>query len=162
MDIKSTLGEGRQLSQDCSPLSLSLLLLLQAGFIPLLKAMTPWTAAYQAPSSMGFSRQEYWSGVPSPSLTLLRCYSIVLLPKCLVAQLCLCNPWDCSPSGSSVDRIFQARILKWVAIFSSRHLPDPGIKFVSPVFPALQADSLPTEPLGKPLLLKYIYKNNFI
>ena len=33
---------------------------------------TPWTAAYQAPPSMGFSRQEYWSGVPSPSL-----YSIV-------------------------------------------------------------------------------------
>ena len=29
--------------------------------------MTPWTAAYQAPLSMGFSRQEYWSGVPSPS-----------------------------------------------------------------------------------------------
>ena len=28
---------------------------------------TPWTAAYQAPLSMGFSRQEYWSGVPSPS-----------------------------------------------------------------------------------------------
>ena len=28
---------------------------------------TPWTAAYQAPSFMGFSRQEYWSGVPSPS-----------------------------------------------------------------------------------------------
>ena len=29
--------------------------------------VTPWTAAYQAPLSMGFSRQEYWSGVPSPS-----------------------------------------------------------------------------------------------
>ena len=28
---------------------------------------TPWSAAYQAPPSMGFSRQEYWSGVPSPS-----------------------------------------------------------------------------------------------
>ena len=28
---------------------------------------TPWTAAYQDPPSMGFSRQEYWSGVPSPS-----------------------------------------------------------------------------------------------
>ena len=28
---------------------------------------TPWTAAYQAPLSMGFSRQEYWSGMPSPS-----------------------------------------------------------------------------------------------
>ena len=30
---------------------------------------TPWTAAFQAPPSMGFSRQEYWSGVPLPSLT---------------------------------------------------------------------------------------------
>ena len=29
--------------------------------------MTPWTVAYQAPPSMGFSRQEYWSGVPLPS-----------------------------------------------------------------------------------------------
>ena len=28
---------------------------------------TPWTAAHQAPPSMGFSRQEYWSGVPFPS-----------------------------------------------------------------------------------------------
>ena len=28
---------------------------------------TPWTAAHQAPPSMGFSRQDYWSGVPSPS-----------------------------------------------------------------------------------------------
>ena len=28
---------------------------------------TPWTTAYQAPLSMGFSRQEYWSGVPLPS-----------------------------------------------------------------------------------------------
>ena len=28
---------------------------------------TPWTAAYQAPPSMGFARQEYWSGVPLPS-----------------------------------------------------------------------------------------------
>ena len=32
-----------------------------------LTPMTPWTAAYQAPLSMGFSRQEYWSGVPLPS-----------------------------------------------------------------------------------------------
>ena len=29
--------------------------------------MTPWTAAYQAPPSMGFAMQEYWSGVPLPS-----------------------------------------------------------------------------------------------
>ena len=33
---------------------------------------TPWTAAHQAPPSMGFSRQEYWSGVPLPSPTLSR------------------------------------------------------------------------------------------
>ena len=32
---------------------------------------TPWTAAYQAPASMGFSRQEYWSGVPLPSSGLV-------------------------------------------------------------------------------------------
>ena len=30
--------------------------------------VTPWTAAFQAPPSMGFSRQEYWSGLPLPSL----------------------------------------------------------------------------------------------
>ena len=30
--------------------------------------VTPWTAAQQAPLSMGFSRQEYWSGLPLPSL----------------------------------------------------------------------------------------------
>ena len=57
---------------------------------------TIWTVARQAPPSMGFSRQEYWSGVPFPS------------------------PGD---------------------------LPDPGIK---PRCPALQADSLPFEPPGKP------------
>ena len=56
--------------------------------------VTPWTVAYQAPLSMGFSRQEHWSGLPFPS------------------------PGD---------------------------LPDPGIE---PRFPALQADTLPSEPPG--------------
>ena len=36
---------------------------------------TPWTAAYQAPPSMGFSRQEYWCGVPLPSLLFNNRYS---------------------------------------------------------------------------------------
>ena len=65
--------------------------------------------------------------------------------KVLVAQSCLilCDPMDCSPPGSSVHGILQARILKWVAIFFSRDLPDPGIK---PRSPALQADSLSSEP----------------
>ena len=58
---------------------------------------TPWTVAYQAPLSMGFSRQEYWSGLPFPS------------------------PED---------------------------LPDPGIK---PQPPALQTDTLLSEPPGKPI-----------
>ena len=56
--------------------------------------VTPWTVAHQAPPSMEFSRQEYWSGLP------------------------FLFPGD---------------------------LPDPGIK---PGSPALQADSLPTEPSG--------------
>ena len=38
---------------------------------------TPWTAAHQAPPSMGFSRQEYWSGVPSPSQL-----SLLAVPYC--------------------------------------------------------------------------------
>ena len=57
---------------------------------------TPWTVACQAPLSMKFSRQEYWSGLPFPS---------------------------------------------------TGDLPDPGIK---PGSPALQADALPSELLGKP------------
>ena len=40
--------------------------------------ITPWTAAYQAPLSMGFSRQEYWSGLPLPSLApILSVYSVI-------------------------------------------------------------------------------------
>ena len=37
---------------------------------------TPWSAAHQAPPSMGFSRQEYWSGVPLPSLIMTLLYMI--------------------------------------------------------------------------------------
>ena len=47
---------------------------------------TPWTTAYQAPLSMGFSRQEYWSGVPSPSLNnqpnnILKSRDIIFLAR---------------------------------------------------------------------------------
>ena len=76
------------------------------------------------------------------------------VPWCVcvsVAQSCptLCDPMGCSPPGSSVHGILQARILEWVAIPFSRDLPDPGIK---PVSPSLWADSLPNEPPGKPQL----------
>ena len=41
---------------------------------------TSWTAAHQAPPSMGFSRQEYWSGVPSPSpFTMLVVHNSIIL-----------------------------------------------------------------------------------
>ena len=75
--------------------------------------------------------------------------------KVLVAQSCLtlCNPVDCSPPGSSVLVILQARILERVAIPSPGDLPNPGIK---PRSPALQADSLPAEPLGKPLIYNVV------
>ena len=51
---------------------------------------TPWTAAYQAPPSMGFSRQEYWSGVPLPSPPFLLYfkvnfrYYVILSPLTLI------------------------------------------------------------------------------
>ena len=71
--------------------------------------------------------------------------------KVLVAQLCpaLCDPMDCSPSGSSVHGIFQARILEWIAMPSSGGLPASGTETESPV---LQADALLPEPPGKPTL----------
>ena len=58
---------------------------------------------------------------------------------------------DCSPPGSSVHGIHQARMLEWVAIPG---LPDPGIK---PKSLTLQADSLPSEPLGKSQHITVIY-----
>ena len=56
------------------------------------------------------------------------------------------TPWTLATPGIFVHGILQAIILEWVAI-SSGDLPDPGIK---PGSPALHANSLPTEPPGKP------------
>ena len=57
---------------------------------------------------------------------------------CSVLQSCLtlCNTMDCSPPGSSVNRILQARILEWLAISFFRGSSNPGIKPTSPVSPA--------------------------
>ena len=65
------------------------------------------------------------------------------LVKVTQSCLTLCDPLDCSPTGSSLHAILQARILEWVAIPFSRNLPNPGIKLRPPT---LQADSLPSEP----------------
>ena len=53
--------------QDPNPLkhSITRLLLLLSLFSCVRLCATPWTVAHQAPPSMGFSRQEYWSGVPT-------------------------------------------------------------------------------------------------
>ena len=77
---------------------------------------------------------------------------------CLVAQSCLtfCDPMDCKLPSSRVHGILQARILQWVAIRFSRKETqelnpetDSGTESRSS---ALQADSLQSEPLGKPTL----------
>ena len=93
---------------------------------------TPWTVAHQAPLSMGFSRQEYWSESPSPSpgdlpdqgwnLSIFH-FRWILYPlshqkvKVKVVQSCptLFNPMD-----NTVYGILQATILEWVAIPFSR------------------------------------------
>ena len=75
---------------------------------------------------MGFSRQEYWSGLPfppkrgpdsgiePPSLTspALAAAAAMSLQSCPI----LCDPMDGSPPGSPVPGILQARTLEWVAI----------------------------------------------
>ena len=68
-----------------------------------------------------------------------------------VTQSCptLCDPMDYSLLGSSLHKIPQARILEWVAFPSPGDLPNPGIEPESPMFPALQVDSLPSEPPEK-------------
>ena len=72
--------------------------------------------------------------------------------KVLVAQSCptLCNPISYSLPGSSVHGILQARILERVTFRSPGDLLNPGIK---PGSPALQAESLSSEPPGKPRIL---------
>ena len=69
-----------------------------------------------------------------------------------VTQLCptLSDPMDCSPPGSSVHELSQARILEWVAFLSPRDLPDPGI---DPLCPALSGGSLPLRHQGLPFKL---------
>ena len=127
---------------------LLLLVLLLSRFSRVRLCATAETAAHQAPPSLGFSRQEHWSGLPFPSLSLsdpqrphglqptrllhpwdspgkntgVGCHFLLQCRKVKseseIAQLCptLSDPMDCSPPGSSVHGIFQARVLEWVAI----------------------------------------------
>ena len=88
---------------------------------------TLWTVARQAPLLTEFSREEYWSGLSCPPpgdfpTKGSNQHLLQFLHESEDTQLCptLCNAMDCSPLGAPVHGIFQAKILGWVAIFSSR------------------------------------------
>ena len=104
-------NKGKELTRRSSLVALLLLLLLSC-FSRVRLCATPKTAAHQAPPSLGFSRQEHWSGCHF----LLQCLAVKSESE--VAQSCLTlrDPVDCSLPGSSVHGIFQARGLEWSAI----------------------------------------------
>ena len=100
-----------------------------------LEFVIPWTIAHQAPLSMGFSRPEYWSGLPflspdnlpdpgikpeSPALagrffTTSATWEAHYVLCVIVSHFQLCDPMDCSLPGSSVRELFQARMLECIA-----------------------------------------------
>ena len=138
--------------------------------------MTPWTAVCQAPLSVGFPRQEHWSGLQFPSPRDLpdpgieppspasagRFFTAEPPGKPLtmceseseVAQSCptLCNPMDSGPHQAPLFMGF-SRQEYWSGLpfLSPGDLPNPGME---PRSPALQADALLSEPPGKPRILE--------
>ena len=137
---------------------------------------TPWTVvARQAPLSMGFSLQEYWSGLPfpppgdlpNPGMELASpkspafftaelpgkprygaCMRVQSLQSCLT----LCDPMDHGPPGSSVHGIFQARVLEWVAISFSTGMGRELEICISNSFQARLMLAGPRTMLGESLL----------
>ena len=105
--------------------------------------VTPWTVAPQAPLFMGFSRQEYWSGLPCPLLGDLSISETEPRSPILQVDSLPSEPWG-KPKNMGVGSL----------IPSPGDLPNPGIE---PGFPALQVDSLPAELPGKPICI-IIYK----
>ena len=79
-----------------------------------------------------------WRYSEYPYVCVCVCVCVLVSQSCLT----LCDTMDCSIAGSSVLGILQARILEWLAILSR----------IKPASPELQADSLPSEPPGKPTL----------
>ena len=96
-------------------------------------------AAHQALPSLGFSRQEHWSGLPLPS-PLYESESEVTQsrPTCS-------DPMDCSLPGSSIHGIFWARVLEWLAIAFSE-LEKPKKDLESPSSMRLEALVPPMTP----------------
>ena len=83
---------------------------------------TPWTAAYQAPPSMGFSRQEYWSGVPLPSPAAA---AAKLLQSCPTLRphrrqpTRLPHPWDSPDKNTGVGCHFLLQCMKVKSVAQS-------------------------------------------
>ena len=73
--------------------------------------VTPWTIAYQAPRSMGFSRP----GSSVHGIFQARILAAAAAAKSLQSCPTLWDPIDGSPPGSTVSRILQARTLEWLA-----------------------------------------------
>ena len=84
--------------------------------------------SHQAPPSLGFSRQEHWSGLPFPS-PMHESES-----ESEVSQLCLTlsDPMDCSSPGSSVHGILEARVLEWGAIAFSEIISIYNYNYIRP------------------------------
>ena len=95
-----------------------MLLLLLSRFSHARLFTTPWTAAHQAPHPWDFPGKDTGVG----RHCLLQCMK--LKSESEVSQLCptLCDPMDCSPPGSSIHGIFQARTLEWGTIVFSEKL----------------------------------------
>ena len=94
----------------------SLLLLL--SHVSCVRLCATLTGAHQAPPSLGFSRQELWSGLPFPSP--MHESEKWKWSRSVVSDSS--DPMNCSPPGSSVHGIFQAKVLEWGAIaFSEFH-----------------------------------------
>ena len=105
---------------------------------------TPWTAAYQAPPSMGFSRQEYWSGLPLPSpLYILRQLQVAAscptTASCRIpltfswrADLVITNSLSFLLSGNT---LLPLRVLK--ASFVGYKIPEDVVFFFPPSFSTL-------------------------
>ena len=107
----SMFGRLRQVRRklQCGKILLLLLLLLLSRFSRVRLCLTPETAAHQAPPSLGFSRQEHWSGLPFPSLgheseKWKRSRSVVSdsqQPQGLQPMRLLC-PWDFPGNSTGV------------------------------------------------------------
>ena len=97
-------------------LKLLLLLLLLSRFSHVQLCATPETAVHQAPPSLGFSRQEHWSGLPFPSPM----HESEGESEVAQSYPTRSDPMDCSLPGSSIHGIFHTGVLEWGAISFSR------------------------------------------